>query len=208
MQGLPLMLVVEPRLRGQSTTAGGSPVGFLGVVLVIDPQGDFRWVAVVGLIGGVFAAAAKVTVRRLTRSEPTVRIVFYFALLAALISALPLAWVWRMPDATELGLMLLVAVFTTIGQLLLTRGYASAPATRVGPFTYFAVVFAAAYGYLFWGETVDLVFVAGAGLIALAGVMALYVRRSPESAVQSAPTDVAVAPSLQPAREAAQSSGA
>ena len=43
------------------------------------------------LLGGLLAALAKVTVRRLTRSEPTARIVFYFAVLATLVSAVPMA---------------------------------------------------------------------------------------------------------------------
>ena len=61
----------------------------------------------------------------------------------------------------------------TAGRLLLTRGYAVAAAAQVSPFTYFSVVFGALYGYLFWGETLDWLFVAGALLIAIAGVMAV-----------------------------------
>jgi len=63
-----------------------------------------------------------------------------------------------------------------LGQLLLTRGYAIAPAASVSPFTYASVLFGAAYGYLFWGEVITLQFVAGALLIALAGVLALSAR--------------------------------
>ena len=61
----------------------------------------------------------------------------------------------------------------TSGQFLLTRGYAAASAAQVAPFTYFSVVFAAVYGYLFWEETLTAQFVAGALLVAVAGVMAL-----------------------------------
>ena len=42
--------------------------------------------AAVALLGGLLAAVAKVTVRRLARSEPTGRIVFYFALIATLVT--------------------------------------------------------------------------------------------------------------------------
>lgn len=60
-----------------------------------------------------------------------------------------------------------------MGQVLLTRAYRLATAARIGPFTYFSVVFAALYGYLFWDEALSLHFVAGALLIALAGGLAL-----------------------------------
>lgn len=53
-------------------------LGFVGVALVLQPEVEFNRVALVGLGGGLFAAGAKVTVRRLGRTEPTVRIVFYF----------------------------------------------------------------------------------------------------------------------------------
>ena len=48
-----------------------------------------------------------------------------------------------------------------------------ASASNVSPFTYFSVIFGAAYGYLFWGETLSSTFIAGALLIAVAGIMAL-----------------------------------
>lgn len=149
------------------------PVGFSGVVLVLHPGGSVEPVALVGLLGGLLAAIAMITVRRLTRTEPATRVVFYFTVLAALVSALPLAWAWRTPDPSEWGLLLVVGACGTAGQLLLTRGYAAAPAARVGPFSYFAVVFASIYGYVFWAESLTLRFLFGAVLIAAAGVLAI-----------------------------------
>lgn len=152
-------------------------IGFVGVALVLKPEGEFNWVALVGLAGGMFAAGAKVTVRRLGRTEPTVRIVFYFSLVVMLIAIVPLLWAWQMPTAMEWGLLFLMGLFGTLGQLLLTRGYSVAAASQVAPFTYFSVVFAALYGYIFWQETLDLGFIAGAMLIAIAGIVALRVNR-------------------------------
>ncbi len=149
------------------------PIGFIGVGLVLKPGGDMTWIALVGVLGGALAAFAKVTVRRLGRSESTTRIVFYFALNATVLSALPLAWSWQMPDLQQWALLALMGAMGTAGQLLLTRGYAVAAAAQVSPFTYFSVVFGAIYGYLFWGETLDWLFVAGALLIAVSGVMAV-----------------------------------
>jgi drug/metabolite transporter (DMT)-like permease len=153
-------------------------LGFVGVALVLQPEGEFNWVALVGLAGGMFAAGAKVTVRRLGQTEPTMRIVFYFSLIVMLIATIPLLWAWRTPTAVEWGLLFLMGLFGTLGQLLLTRGYSIAAASQVAPFTYFSVVFAALYGYLFWNEKLDLGFIAGAMLIAVAGIVALRANRS------------------------------
>ena len=162
-------------------------IGFAGVVLVLNPEGEFNRIALIGLLGGALASLAKVSLRRLGRSEPSVRVVFYFALLSTLISSLPMFWHWRPPSATEWGLFALVGLMGTLGQLLLTRGYAIASAARVSPFTYASVLFGALYGYLFWEETITLQFILGALLITLAGVLALRGRRSEEVPLVSDP---------------------
>ncbi|HEX9802900.1 MAG TPA: DMT family transporter [Gammaproteobacteria bacterium] len=160
------------------------PIGLVGVMLVLRPGGELSAVALLGVLGGMLAAFAKVTVRRLGRTESTTRVVFYFTLNATLISAMPLAWAWQLPSPQQWALLGLMGVMGTAGQLLLTRGYAIAPAASVSPFTYFSVVFGAAYGYLFWGEVLDWLFVAGALLIAVAGVLAVRGRaRKPLSPV-------------------------
>jgi drug/metabolite transporter (DMT)-like permease len=162
-------------------------IGFLGVVLVLNPQGEFNAIALIGLLGGVLASLAKVSLRRLGRSEPSLRVVFYFALLSTLISILPMFWHWQTPDLTQWGLFALVGLMGTLGQLFLTRGYAIASAAAVSPFTYASVLFGALYGYLFWDEMISLQFVVGTALIALAGGLALRRGRRAGEALVSDP---------------------
>ena len=49
------------------------PIGFFGVILILQPNGNFNWSGTVGLLGGFLAAVAKVVVRRLGKTEPTTR---------------------------------------------------------------------------------------------------------------------------------------
>ena len=154
--------------------------GFIGVAMIVRPPGGhLDAVALVGLAGGALVALAKVTIRRLTRTEPATRIVFYFGLIATVVSTVPLSWSWRMPSPQAWGLLALLGVLATSGQLLMTRGYAAAPVARVGTFTYASVLFAAGYGWWFWDERWDLWALVGAGLIVTAGVLA--VRRRPRA---------------------------
>lgn len=149
------------------------PIGFAGVILILKPGGDFNWVAFIGLLGGFFAAIAKTTVRRLGQSEPTFRVVFYFALISTLVSVVPMLWAWKMPSLNTWGLLVALSLTGTIGQFLLTRGYAIARSSQVAPFTYFSVIFGSIYGYLFWDELLDVYFISGALLIAIAGLLAV-----------------------------------
>ncbi len=149
-------------------------IGFTGVVLVLKPGiGIVSWPALVGLASGLTAAFSVVTIRYSSRTEPAVRIVFYFCLFATLGSALPLPWVWVTPSWGEVPWLLAIGALATAGQLLMTRGYAAAPAAQIGPFTYSSIVFGVFFGWWFWGEAPGWRFWIGAALIVAGGVMAL-----------------------------------
>ncbi|MCK7512415.1 MAG: DMT family transporter [Desulfobacterales bacterium] len=73
-------------------------VGFIGIALVLKPGfGLFQAAGLVGLASGLLAALAIVGIRRMTVTEPVVRVVFYFTAFGTLVSAIPLAWAWQNP---------------------------------------------------------------------------------------------------------------
>ena len=132
--------------------------------------------ALVGLISAVFAAMAMVSIRNLSKTEPTRRIVFYFSMTATLISAIPMLWLWQTPDLKPLLAMIFAGFSATLGQLLLTHGYSLAPAAKVSPYSYNTILFAAVYGWIFWSETPDMLTLLGALLIIFAGIISLLSR--------------------------------
>ncbi|MFB3061404.1 MAG: DMT family transporter, partial [Candidatus Binatia bacterium] len=154
-------------------------VGLLGIALILKPGiGILTPVALIGLISGVFAALAMVSVRSMSSTEPPERIVFYFSAMGTLVSGLPLLWSWHTPDLGQWGILLGIGVLATGGQVLLTRGITSAPAGQVGPFTYSTVVFATLLGWVAWGEMLDLVSLLGGLLVCAAGVLVLRGERT------------------------------
>ena len=149
-------------------------IGFVGIVVMLRPgTGLFTGAGGVGLMAGFFAAIAMVSIRRLGRSEPATRIVFYFAVFGTVISAIPMLWYWQPLTLTQATLLAAVGLLATLGQLLITKGYSLAPAAQVGPFTYAAVVFAGLIGWAAWGETPDIISVAGMTLVVAAGILAM-----------------------------------
>jgi drug/metabolite transporter (DMT)-like permease len=166
----------EQMTRGVWVAVG---LGFAGVALIVKPsEGLVDPVALVGLCAGVLGALAQVTVRRLTRSEPATRIVVYFSLVSTAVSSVPAALVGFSLSGYEVGLLLVVGTLAALAQILLTRGYASAPAARVGPFVYSSVLFAGLLDWLLWLHLPDLLSVAGACLVCLGGAAAMVRRRS------------------------------
>lgn len=149
-------------------------IGFVGITLILKPGlALFTPVSLIGLASGLFAALAMVSIRRLSKTEPTLRIVFYFSLVCTVVSAVPLLWRWQTPDSGLWALLIGMGALASLAQLLLTRAYAHAPASQVGPFTYATVIFAAGIGWIFWGEIQDLLSFGGTALVCLAGVLTI-----------------------------------
>jgi drug/metabolite transporter (DMT)-like permease len=155
-------------------------VGFLGALLIVKPgTGVFRPEALIGLASAFFAAYALVNIRKLTHTEPALRVVFYFALIGSLLTVVPMIRVWQTPGWREVAMMLAMGGLASVGQYLLTRGYAAAPAGQVGYYQYSAVVFAGVADVLVWGTLPDAGSVAGVVVICLVGVA--MVRVAPRS---------------------------
>ncbi|WP_369795481.1 DMT family transporter [Synechococcus sp. GFB01] len=155
-----VVLVAQPgRLLG-----GGGGAGSLG----LPPLA-----VLTALVGAVLTAVAYVSVRQLRRTEHPLVIVFYFPLVAVPLS-LPLVLLDPvLPTPTELLWLLGVGLCTQLGQVYLTRGLMALPAARATAISYVQVVFAALWGWLLFGESIDGGTIAGAGLVLLATLISL-----------------------------------
>ena len=163
---------------------GPIAIGFAGIVFILKPGMDvFQPVALVGVLSALFAAVAQVGIRRLTRTEPVVRIIFYFGLVSAALSAVPAALAWRTPRGMEWALLAAVGLFGSVGQLLLTAAYGQAPAARVGPFIYTSVVFAGLLDWALWRSIPDALAVTGMIVVAAAVVLTLRIGADPPQPV-------------------------
>ena len=169
---IPIIAYVWIREPIEHKVRGAIIIGFIGIVLILKPGiGVFQPIAFIGLGAGLMGAVAMVSIRRMSSSEPTIRIVFYFTVFSTLISAVPLIWWWQSPKREIWWLLVLMGLLAAVGQFLLTRGYSLAPAGKVGPFSYSNVVFAMFLGWLLWGESLDSLTWIGAFLVCVAGII-------------------------------------
>lgn len=141
-----------------------------GVVLVARPgflfggTGLDPFAVMVGLCGAILSASAYVTVRRL-RGEPAMRIVFYFAVVCAVLSAPMVVAHSTLPSPGMLGVLLAVGVATHLGQLFITWGLHMERAGRASSVGYLQIVFAAGWGWVLFHELPDLWTWIGAAVI-------------------------------------------
>lgn len=155
-------------------------VGFAGVALILKPGTDFfRPDALIGVASGALGGLAAVAVWRMPADESPVRIAVYFALIGIAIAAGPAIVVnpALLPPAEAWPPLVMLGLFSTAAHILFARGCLVAPADRVSPLDYTAVFFAAALGWLIWGEGVDGFTAAGTALIVAGGVIAIRAGR-------------------------------
>lgn len=161
----------EPLSKRMLITTG---VGLIGVLLVAKPSAallDSQ--ALVGMAASILAAFAFVSIREMSDTEPAFRMVFYFSLFSALISAIPLAWTWQPVTQQDLQLLLIIGLLATASQIIMSKAYSLAPPGLIGPFAYLAIVFAGLIAWLRWGETPNLSSLIGAALIFSASLLAI-----------------------------------
>jgi drug/metabolite transporter (DMT)-like permease len=151
-----------------------SGVGLVGVLLVAKPSAAlFDIQALVGIAASLLAAFAFVSIREMSDTEPAFRIVFYFSLFSALISAIPMSWAWQPLHEQELWLLLIAGLLATTSQIIMSKAYSLAPPGVIGPFAYLAIVFAGIIAWLRWGEAPGLASLAGAALIFTASLLSI-----------------------------------
>ncbi|WP_258240137.1 DMT family transporter [Pseudidiomarina homiensis] len=157
-------------------------IGFLGVFVFLNPvSAELSPVILVAFIAACLAAFTKTLIRQMSATESSSKIVFYFAALGTLLSAIPLLWLGQ-PIAAEHWIGIAVMGLLAVGgQLGMTKAFSIAPAARVGVFTYSSVIFAALMGYWFWDEAITWYMLVGAAIITVAGYLAIRTRRKAES---------------------------
>ncbi|MGB0269820.1 MAG: DMT family transporter [Bacteroidia bacterium] len=130
---------------------------FMGVVIVNGVSAVVTWDGVLaGLGGAIFSALAYNTIRRLKGKENPNVVVLYFPLVTLPISLiLPLVGFgdWRAPENNEWIWLILVGVFTQVGQFFMTRSYQEAETKLVSGISYAGIIWGTGFGLFLFNET-------------------------------------------------------
>lgn len=149
----------------------------IGLLLIVSPGLTFSATSelpllsiVVALFGAFGSAVAYVIVKRLSCSEDSSVIIFYFPLIALPLSVFLLGNDFVVPDAEALVLLIFIGIFTQIGQVGLTKAMQTEVASKATAYSYVQVVFSIIFGWLLFSEVPSLWTWAGGSLI-IAGAL-------------------------------------
>jgi drug/metabolite transporter (DMT)-like permease len=157
-------------------------IGFIGIVFVLKPGAQFFDTAsIYATVSGIFLAIAMVCIRRLTHTEPSSRILFYYFLVGTVIS-FPLA-VKEIPSALKppvLYFLLGSVVFFYLVQFFVNLGFKRGKASTLSPLAYTTILFSVILDRIFWNKVPDVWSWIGIFLIIAAGIASIYFEKKYE----------------------------
>ncbi len=162
-------------------------IGFIGIVLVAQPEGgSFDKYDILGIFSGIGAALAYTSIRELRNYYDTRAIVMSFMGVGSVAPLLLMLmtpfvkvseefdWMFSpfvMPQGIEWVYVLAVGMFATISQLLMTKAYELTKAGIVGTISYSNILFALIIGMMLGDPVPDFWTVLGIILVILSGLL-------------------------------------
>lgn len=152
-------------------------VGFVGVLVTLDPTGQIHPAALMTVLATAFWAGTILLMRSLGRTESPYAVVFYYMVAGAVLTAVALPWVWRAPPPDVYALFVIAGVLGAFGQILMTYALKFAEASLVSPFNYTAILWGMIFDLAIWGVAPDAATLWGAAIVTVAGLYLVHRER-------------------------------
>ena len=146
---------------------GASVVGFLGVLLMVQPHGagGFGWPQMAMLASSLLFAFTVTGMKVMTRDHPPSTLLYWSATLGFVLAAPFAFFYWRTPSLKDLALLAAMGVVATINQATYIKGMQLGDAAAMAPMDYTRLLFSAVAGFLLFNEVPGLLTLAGAAVV-------------------------------------------
>lgn len=150
-------------------------IGFFGVLIVANPGLDSLTLgATFALLNAIMLGTVTVAVRGMTRTESVKTLLIWQLATVLVFHSLLLVFGVKWPTLRDLSLFIMAGLANLVGQVFWTKALMLAPATAVSPFFYFMLVWAAAIGFVVWGNVPTPALMAGSCIVVASGLFLLW----------------------------------
>lgn len=126
-------------------------IGFVGVALVLRPNGEvFHWAALLGLGAAICMAASIMLIRRASKTDHALTSAFYYFLFSMPISAVAALIFWHTISWHQAIILLGIGGLFFIVQMTLVYATKFVSAQTVGSLYLLNIVFSALIGWIIW----------------------------------------------------------
>lgn len=131
-------------------------VGFLGILVTLKPHADdFNPHVLVFVFAAVAFATLDIINKKFIIQESMISMLFYSAIITAILSIPPAFHYWQTPTMHELSLLFVLGASSNIILFLILKAFALVDATAVAPYRYLELVISVIFGYILFGEIPD-----------------------------------------------------
>jgi drug/metabolite transporter (DMT)-like permease len=131
-------------------------VGFAGVLLIVRPGVlEIGMGELLTLGSSLSWACALLVIKSLSRTDSSVTIISYMALLMMPMIMVPAWFVWQWPDAYQLFWLILIGILGGAGQLCMTEALHQADTAVVMPIDFCKLLWVSSLAFVLFGEVPD-----------------------------------------------------
>lgn len=129
-------------------------LSFSGILVMKGVDTGISWeLLIIGIVSAIFSALAYNMVRTLREKEHPLVVVLHFQLLGAVSGGVVSIFNWQQPVGMDWLWILLLGIFTQLGQTNLTRSLQLENIAKVTILNYLGVGYALLFGWMFFSET-------------------------------------------------------
>ncbi len=168
----------------QRSTLACIIISLLGLSIIIQPNlpidsdVQYPWLSIgAGVLGAFGSAVAYVIIKKLTKTDNSSVIIFYFPVVAFPISMIMLGGDFVVPSLAATVLLILVGIFTQVGQVGLTKALHCADANKATAYAYVQVLFSIFIGWAYFSEVPVVTTIMGGGLIMIGALINVFWKR-------------------------------
>ena len=141
-------------------------LGLFGVAIIVRPgTSDVNPGQLIALGAAVGFGTSVAMMKSLTRTETTLRIIFWMIVIQGAAGFFPALYLWQWPSLPVWGWLVVIAFCGTFSHYCMARAMLYAEATVVVPMDFLRVPLTALAGWLLYSERLDAFTVLGAALI-------------------------------------------
>lgn len=162
---------------------GAVGVGFVGAMVIVRPGGlPLNLGAAYAVGSSALYALYIIMTRRVGKIDAPATSMVYVSLIGLVLSGVVGVFYWTPMNWTEIGLIVILMLTTTLGHGLMMLALSMAPASVLQPFNYFLLPWAICLSFVIFGHLIDPISLMGAAIVVGAGLVVVArerIRRVP-----------------------------
>ena len=142
-------------------------LGFFLTIIIIRPDLSIQIGTFISLISSITHAIAGLLVKKLSKDENVITLMFSLVIMMAPITFIPSVYVWESPFSFFILLnLIIIAIVATLGNFFWTNAISLSKVTNLMPFDFSKLIFATILGLVFFDEKIDaLTIICGTGIL-------------------------------------------